>query len=187
MGMALSRTDWTAADLAKAPDDGLRREIIDGVLYVTPSPSGRHQDVLGALYETVRAYAEPLGLVVRFAPYDIGFSERTVVEPDLIVLPRRADGLRPDLFGEVSSLVLAVEILSPGTKHRDRGVKRRLYQAQGVPEYWIVDLQGRAVERWRPESTTAEVMRAELHWKPSPAAEPLCIDLSALFHAALDT
>ena len=39
--------------------------------------------------------------------------------------------------------------LSPSTAHRDRGVKLERYRHFGVPEYWIVDLDARAVEVWR--------------------------------------
>ena len=43
---------------------------------------------------------------------------------------------------------LIVEILSPSTRRLDRKIKRRLFERFGVPEYWIVDLDARAVERY---------------------------------------
>jgi len=43
---------------------------------------------------------------------------------------------------------LVIEILSPTTTHRDRGVKRKLYERQGVEQYWIVDPVAAAVEVW---------------------------------------
>lgn len=53
-----------------------------------------------------------------------------------IVLPSRIRGL-PDLL---------VEILSPSTSQRDRTLKLSLYELRGVPEYWVVDTEDRAVE-----------------------------------------
>jgi Uma2 family endonuclease len=42
-----------------------------------------------------------------------------------------------------------VEILSPFTAHRDRGIKLDLYARRGVPEYWIVDPDDDVVDVWR--------------------------------------
>ena len=72
-------------------------------------------------------------------------------------------------YGETPPL-LAVEVLSPSTARADRTVKRRLYQRAGVPEYWIVDLEARLVERWRPADERPEVLTDTLTWRPvSPA------------------
>lgn len=43
---------------------------------------------------------------------------------------------------------LVVEILSPSTAKKDRGVKLKLYRRQRVAEYWIVDPDERVVEVW---------------------------------------
>ena len=43
---------------------------------------------------------------------------------------------------------LVVEIVSPSTADRDRTIKRKLYQRQGVPQYWIVDPEADSVEVW---------------------------------------
>lgn len=77
-------------------------------------------------------------------------------------------------------------MLSPSTARYDREVKRRLYQREGVPEYWIVDLDARSIERWRPSDEAPEVFRETLVWHPRGAGEPLAIDLLALFARALD-
>lgn len=44
---------------------------------------------------------------------------------------------------------LVVEILSPSTAHRDRGIKLDLYARHGVPQYWIADPVDDVVDVWR--------------------------------------
>jgi Uma2 family endonuclease len=54
-----------------------------------------------------------------------------------------------------------------------------------VPEYWIVDLDARLVERWRPDDTRPEILTETLEWTPVPGLPPLVIELPALFAEAL--
>ena len=74
-----------------------------------------------------------------------------------------------------------VEVLSPSSASTDRMVKRSLYLLEGVPEYWIVDVQERAVERWRRGDTRAELLGERIEWLPNGATEPLVIDLQEYF------
>ena len=90
-------------------------------------------------------------------------------------------GKRPSEWKEIESLVLAVEVLSPSTARADRRVKLRLYQRQHVPEYWIVDVDARLIERWRPDDERPEILAETLEWQPDPAHPPLVIDLPAYF------
>ena len=126
--------DWTVADLADIPDDGLQYELADGVLLVTPAPRFRHQVVAGELYVLLRA-ACPADLQVMFAPVDFQPTERRSLQPDLLVL-RRADAGETRV---VEPLLLAVEVLSPSTRSKDLLLKRGLYEESGVAAYWIVD------------------------------------------------
>jgi Uma2 family endonuclease len=77
--------------------------------------------------------------------------------------------------------VLAVEVLSPGTAARDRGIKRTIYQRAGVGEYWIVDLDARLVELWRPDDARPEILTGVLIWQPSTDMPELSIELASLF------
>jgi Uma2 family endonuclease len=79
------------------------------------------------------------------------------------------------------SLLLAVEVLSPSTARTDRQRKRRIYQDVGIPEYWIVDLDSRVVERWRPTDKRPEVLSDPFTWEPQPNVPPLTIDPVSLF------
>ena len=176
----LSQGDWTVAKLHALPDDGNRYEIIDGALYVTPSPSFAHQGVIGELFLRLMPYAEPRGIGVMFSPADIQYSERTVVQPDLFAF-RNPTNTATRTWADVQPLLLAVEVISPSSRRRDRSVKRRLFQAQGVPEYWVIDAARRQIERWRPAANEAEVLTSSLSWHPLPAHEPLNLDLVAFF------
>jgi len=80
--------------------------------------------------------------------------------------------------------VLAIEILSPATASRDRGAKRRLYSHAGVAEYWIVDLDARLIERWRPGDVRPEILDDRLVWQVGDLPETT-IEVPALFARAL--
>jgi Uma2 family endonuclease len=77
----------TYADLESFPDDGFRREIIDGELIVSPSPKVRHQELLARLFLVFGNHiAAHGGGKVYFAPLDVLFSDIDVVEPDLLFI-----------------------------------------------------------------------------------------------------
>ena len=174
-------TVWTVEMLRDLPDDGKRYEIIDGELLVSPSPRLRHQRAIGVLFTILGTYLRPTGAgFVYFAPADVEFSRTRVVEPDLFVVPL-VDGRPPNHFHEVRRLLLAIEVLSPSTALYDRQKKRRLYQSERVPEYWIVDCDARLIERWRPDDERPEILTESLAWHPEGAGAPLVIDVAALF------
>jgi len=68
-----------------------------------------------------------------------------------------------------------VEVASPSSARYDRTVKRLRYQRARVPDYWVVDLTARAVERWRPESVEAEIVTGPIEWAGH------AVDLPAVF------
>jgi Uma2 family endonuclease len=180
-----SHRHWTAADLCEIPDDRNRYEIIDGELFVTPSPSMGHQGIAAELFVRLHAYLREQRLGnVYFAPADVHLSDDTVVEPDLFVVPL-VEGRRPRSTEEVGRLLLVIEILSRSTARADRTVKRQKYQSEGVPEYWIVDGDARVVERWRPEDDRPEIISELLDWRPDSEHPALTIELPALFAVAL--
>jgi len=186
MGMPAQQTDWNAEMVRRLPDDGKRYEVLDGELFVTPAPSLRHQEAVGGLFARldpyVRAHALGIALV---SPADIEFSPRRLVQPDVFVARMTTRG-RPREWRDISSLLLAVEVLSPSTARADRMRKRQVYQTQEVPEYWIIDLDARVVERWRPADERPEIVSETLVWHPESSAPPLSIDLDALFADVLD-
>jgi Uma2 family endonuclease len=180
--MAMPATARWTAEMARAlPDDGNRYEVIDGELFVTPSPTLRHQDAVLEMASLVRPYVNAHGIghtVV--SPADVAFDDGNLVQPDVFVTPL-VGGRRPREWSEVKTLLLAVEVLSPSTARADRRVKLRLYQRQHVPEYWIVDVDARLIERWRLDDQRPEIVAERLEWQPDPAHPPLVIELPTYF------
>jgi Uma2 family endonuclease len=128
----------TYADFVNLPDDK-RYEIIDGELYLTPTPHMKHQRVLGNLFGALYDWAKPekLGQVF-FARLDVVLSDMDIVEPDLIfVSAARLDIIVPENIRGVPDLL--VEVLTEQTRNVDETVKLKRYEHFSVPEYWIAD------------------------------------------------
>lgn len=123
-----------AADLPSMPDDGHRYELIDGALIVTPSPTREHQAVVAATLVRLESSCPPAFRCLT-APLDVVYGDDTVVQPDLLVVPRSgyydaSKPLRP---------VLAVEVLSPSTRLIDLNLKKERYRRADCPSYWVID------------------------------------------------
>ena len=145
--MALSQITWQ--DVQQLPDDGHRHEAIEGELHVTPAPTPRHQDIVLRLAIRLRESLVEPGLGrLWVAPIGVEFPDTGEgVQPDIVFVSaaRRDRIVEAGIRGAPD---LVVEVLSPTTASRDRGVKRKLYERQGVSEYWIVDPEAEAVEVW---------------------------------------
>lgn len=136
---------FTYQDYLQLPEDR-RYEIVDGDLYMVPAPVPYHQRVSGNLEFALRSYVteHDLGEVLH-APCDILLSETDVVQPDIFFVSKE----RLPIIGETNiqgAPDLVIEILSPATEQRDRGVKQKLYARGGVAEYWLVDTNGKTIE-----------------------------------------
>src|SRR3989441_7925576 len=161
---SVSHPITTVEALLALPDDGLRHELLDGEHVVTPAPALVHQRAVGLLFVPLTQYlSDRRDVELLTSPADVVLGPKILVQPDLFVARRPPDGLRT--WADVGVPVLAIEILSPGTAARDRGKKRVIYQREGVTEYWIVDLDARLVERWRPDDERPEILRERLGWR----------------------
>jgi Uma2 family endonuclease len=143
----------TYQDLLRLPEDLLRHELIDGEHYVSPAPVVKHQDIVLNLGRILLSFvrAHRLGKIL-IAPIDVLFSEHDVVEPDVLYVSSAHKGRVQERY-VAGAPDLVVEVLSPSSRGVDKIKKRRLYEAHGVPEYWIVD----------PADETLEVYRATTH------------------------
>lgn len=145
--MGLAQVTWQ--DVQQLPDDGRRYEAVGGRLFVTAAPSYRHVRIAHRLAVALDRWLEGPGHGVVCQAPGVEFpATGEGVQPDLVFLSEARRGIvaKEGLRGAPD---LVVEILSPSTAGRDRGVKLDLYERQGVGEYWIVDPEEKAVEIWR--------------------------------------
>ncbi len=137
----------TYEDYRRFPDDAKRYEILDGEIFMTPSPSPQHQYTSKRLQRILERYFEDQrGYQVFNAPLDVILADDDVVQPDLLVVAARRQVSSRGIEG---APIVLVEILSPSRPDYDRLTKARRYAARGVPHYWIVDPDRRAIECFR--------------------------------------
>lgn len=155
MATALSKQlRWTISDLEGLPENGNRYEIIDGELFVTRAPHLDHQDSAGLLYAALLNWSLERGLGKPFFTPGVIFSAEDAVIPDLIWISHNRKSKIIDDAGHLTAAPeLVVEVLSntEKDKKRDRETKLKLYSAQGVIEYWIVDREEKAIAIYRRE------------------------------------
>ena len=184
-----TRQRWTYAEFARLPTSGSTRyEVIDGALVVTPGPGLRHQGIVATLLTRLYVFVEANDLGRVFpGPLDVLFAEGEYYEPDIVFVRKDRSELLSDR-GVEGPPDLVVEILSPSTAARDRGIKLDRYRVFGVAEYWVIDPHERNVEVWRFAEGAREPIVLEpsdtLRWMPEPGGSTLDIPLAELFGPA---
>lgn len=126
-------------ELKNKSDD--RLEYIDGIVYMSPSPSTKHQRISSKLHAKLYNYLDEKSCEVFHAPFDILLYKEDIegeklVIPDLSVICDE-DGFTDNKYIGVPTLI--IEILSPSNQSHDLVTKLNLYMKYGVKEYWIVN------------------------------------------------
>src|SRR3954466_12486889 len=147
---ALQGRRWTAHEvrqlIADTPLASPRYELVAGELLVTPSPAGVHQSAVGLLVAALDAYVRRYLIGVAYtSPFDVELEPESLVQPDVFVASTQ-EARRLLTAMPARQLLLAVEVISPSSARYDRVTKRALYQRH-VPEYWVIDLNARLIER----------------------------------------
>ncbi len=145
----VSTIKMTARQFLELGEDppGVRLELVNGEIAVSPSPIPDHSYAVGALYTILKNYIDEheLGIVLR--DVDTIFGEHDVRRPDIFYFTNA----RKHFVGEKAiegAPDLAVEILSPGSERIDRRDKLKLYAAGRVKYYWIVDPRQKTIEAY---------------------------------------
>jgi Uma2 family endonuclease len=135
----LTLEEWDAL-----PEDESRRfELVDGVLQMSPRPTFDHQLAIGFLVTQLNSSLARHSLVA-VAEVDVALVESfppLLRAPDVAVVSL-ADARAGLKRGRADQVRLAVEIVSPGTARVDRVAKLAEYAEAGIPNYWIIDLDG---------------------------------------------
>jgi Uma2 family endonuclease len=142
---------WTFDELlADVPESNLPTELWDGELMMWPAPPVSHQQIVARLLESLDNWVtrHHLGETCH-APLDMVLSARCATQPDVLFISSKRLGIIKERIMGAADLV--AEIISPGSRRRDRIDKRDLYEQHGVREYWIID----------PEAKTVEVLHLE--------------------------
>jgi Uma2 family endonuclease len=142
-------TGLTVADFERLgeDDDMLKRELIDGELFVTPRPTWRHQSVAARIVRRLLEYTDIHGGAASTEP-GMRSSDHDEVSPDVVLVSAdalaRMDPRRVDV-----TPALVVEGSSPSTHSFDLVRKRALYERNQIPEFWFVDLEADVVQVYR--------------------------------------
>ena len=131
-------------------------ELLRGKLFkMSPAPREIHQRVLNEMNYELMSFFRHKTCRVYPAPFDVRLPMKgkgtadnqiyTIVQPDLCVV---CDLEKIDGRGCIGAPDLVVEILSPSNSRKDLKDKYEIYQEAGVPEYWIVDADDKAIYRY---------------------------------------
>jgi Uma2 family endonuclease len=144
--------EWSEADYFALPETNRYIELSEGELIMPPHPTYTHQRIVGKLYRDVHAFVEANDLgVVQIAPLPVRLWPGKIREPDIFFISHtHADRIGEQFCGPPD---LAMEVLSPATRHTDRSEKFLEYARAGVSEYWLVDPAAQTVEVFVLEET----------------------------------
>ena len=177
----------TYQDYLDMPESDDRYELIDGELYMAPTPIPEHQIFLFYLAKVVEEFVtrNRLGRII-ISPQDVIIHEDIVVQPDMMFVSN--ERLHIIKWGHYvqGAPDLVVEVLSPSTARYDRTLKRERYAQFGVREYWIVDIVARTIEVNVSDGSkfTVDSVYGEGGTVKSPLLSGLEFDMREVFESA---
>jgi Uma2 family endonuclease len=174
MTIMTERGKATVEDLLRTPKDGMKYELVDGEILVSPAGM-RHSHIAARILHRLADYLDrnPVGEVFS-ENVGIQFPSGNVRSPDVtFVSTAKLPGGVPESFGEVIP-DLAVEVLSPNDSMTQIGRKIGEYFENGVPLVWLVDPKRQTVTVYRSLTDTE---RLDIH--ATITAEPVLPGFSA--------
>ena len=175
MPVQVLRHRFTVEEYHKMAQAGIlgeddRVELIEGEIVEMPPIGSRHAACVDRLNQLFSAQVGDQAIVRVQSP--IRLSELSEPQPDLALLKPR-----PDFYAAAhprpEDVLLMIEVAEASVDY-DREVKVPLYARAGVPEVWLVDLQGEFIEVHRRPSARGygEVRQARRGERLAPQALP---------------
>ena len=151
--MATQLRTMTAGELLAMPDDGIRRELVEGELREMSPAGEKHADAAQNINRSLDAHvvANRLGRVRPEYGYLLESDPDTVRAPDVSFVQAdrlSVDGPAPGYYRGAPDL--AVEVVSPHDRYREVKTKVREYLASGTRMVLLVDPEDRTVSVHRP-------------------------------------
>ncbi|GAB4511930.1 MAG: Uma2 family endonuclease [Anaerolineae bacterium] len=135
----------TVEEYLALPESSDRSDLIEGEIIVSPAPSYMHQACVFNTAKLVDLIGTGTGITV-ISPMDVYILADSVVQPDVFWVRHDSEScvLRDNYWYGAPDLV--IEVLSPSTEMRDRGVKYDIYERSGVREYWLINVVSPFIE-----------------------------------------
>lgn len=126
-----------------AYQDEFREELINGKIVAMSPAATNHNLISGNVYHLFRNFLKGKKCVPFGDGEKVFLTDTEHYVPDFMIVCDR-DKIKPD--GVHGTPDLVVEILSPSTGMYDKGQKKRVYEACGVPEYWIISPEAKSID-----------------------------------------
>jgi Uma2 family endonuclease len=132
----------TTMEVFKMLPEGTRCELINGIIYMSPAPTTKHQGtvvkLIGQFYNFINK--SKIGEVL-IGPVDVYLdNKKNAFQPDIVFISTENSSIIKEA-GIYGAPDLVIEVLSPGTENFDLTKKKKVYEKSGVKEYWVIDTQ----------------------------------------------
>ena len=121
-------------------------EVIGGEKFMSPAPNLDHSNIIFKLSYSIGGYLmEHKSGYVFTDNVDVHFSDGSLYKPDLVVVLKSNEKILASRKAIYGAPDMVVEVLSHSTRRKDRTIKKDVYEAQGVKEYWIIDPRAKSI------------------------------------------